>query len=312
MKRILLLLSVVGLSNIAFAQYMSKEEVLKEYQKTKTTEAIKASPLTNEAKLRQQNLIPLSVFFDKKEQVIPQKLIKAIEIKSEIDLRNRDSSPIKSQDNGKCTAFSGVAIMENLLNRNGNKPGLNLSEWHAWSKYNQYSCSAFINAITQNYICDEKDFKQYGKETIQCTKGAYVKIKSQQYIGDNIEAMKAALSQGNPVYIGMSTPNSMLNCDKVINPNNGAANGGHALAVVGYYTQGTETFGIFKNSWGSNCGDKGYNYVPMSICKQKGFYCQMWEISEVETIKPNTDPVCKQYKRLWYTLGIKKVCVLWQ
>ncbi len=327
MKYIFIISSAL-LSNLAIAQYITKQEVLKEFNKLSKQENIKEESLNDEAINRKNNLIPLNLFFDKKGmqelKIFIPPPIKANEIAQEVDLRARDTS-IKNQGNyGYCTAFSGVAIMENIINRNGNKPGLDLSDWHAWSKYQQYSCYAFINAITKNFICDEKYFPQSGKEQPACAKSAYAKIRSQEFIENNVTAMKSALTRGNPVYIAMTTPNSMLKCDKVINPNTTPSDGGHALAVMGYYTQGNETIAILKNSWGNACGDKGYQYFPMSICKKNGFYCQMWEISEVEissnptpiptvipTAIPKPIPVCTKWKRIWWKPWIK-VCTNWQ
>lgn len=314
MKHIFILVSFI--SSYAQAQYMTEQEVVKEYDRVSIQKEFTGEKLDDAALERKNNLIPLDVFFDKKEMkdvtLFVPPAFKANQIAQEVDLRARDTS-IKNQGNyGYCTAFSGVAIMENIINRNGNKPGLDLSDWHAWSKYQQYSCYAFINALTKNYICDEKYYPQSGKEQAACGKTAYAKIKEQAFIGDSVAAMKLALSRSNPVYIAMTTPNSMLKCDKVINPNTTPSNGGHALAVMGYYTEGSETIAILKNSWGIGCGDKGYQYYPMSICKKNGFYCQMWEISEVElNSNPTPNPVCTNWKRIWWKPWVK-VCTNWQ
>lgn len=318
---------------------MSMDEVVKEYNLLKNQKLEMAEPLTEQDKARAKNLIPMDKFLPESKKAVrvrKQMSFPAnMALPNMIDLRYRDT-PIKSQDNGKCTGYSGVAAIENLLQRNGKIPGLDLSEWHAWSFYGQYSCEAFISALTKNFICDEKYYPQYGKKSAKCTQSAYVKLAGATYIDDNVTAMKDALARGSVVYIGMATPNDMLKCKKVISPNTTAANGGHALLVTGFQTTGTETLAILKNSWGADCGDSGYQYMPMSLCFKSGFYCSMWELNYLEvkgtlpeplpTVEPTIAPtviptplptpepekVCVKWKRIWWTLGIKKKCVEWE
>jgi hypothetical protein len=218
--------------------------------------------------------------------------------------------------------------MENLMQRTGKIPGLDLSEWDAWGWYGQYSCEAFIAALTKNYVCDEQFYPQYGKRSQDCITNRYVKVATAIYIDDNPDAMRDALARGSMVYIGMATPNDMLKCKPVISPTTTAANGGHALLINGYFTEGAETLAIIKNSWGADCGDGGYQYFPLSLCRKSGFYCVAWEIQGVNiktapaptpTVKPTpvvtptptplpTKRVCTKYTGMWWW----KKCIEWK
>lgn len=269
----------------SYAQFMTDTELNKEFSRVSKLESI--FKLNPEGKKHLQNLIPTSTFFDAKSREELQKLEKVEfnpqsgEIKPEVDLRQYDT-PVKSQDNGKCTAYSLMAILENKINQ-GKPSNPNLSDWHHWSHYKQYSCVASLKAALSNYVCDEKYYPQYGRQKLFCNMKAWAKVGGQTYIGNNATSVKIALSRNNPVYLAMTTPQEMLNCVKVISPNSAPSNGGHALAVVGFKPVENDTLLILKNSWGSRCGDKGYQYLPISLCSKSGFYCDMWEITNVTT-----------------------------
>lgn len=317
----------------AFGQYMSEEEIQNEFSNLSQARAMMDTNLSDAAKARLNNMKPLNVFVSPTTRKTLKSTYKPLTYRnmmavSSADLRHRDTS-VKSQDNGKCTAFSGTALIENLLQRNGKIAGLNLSEWDAWSHYGQYSCDAFVTAMTKKLICNESEFPMYGTKTSKCTKNEWVGLQDVLYIDDDVNAMISSLSSGNPVYIGMATPNSMLNCDAVINPKSTIADGGHALAVVGFTrsADGKDVIATLKNSWGTDCADQGYQYYPMSLCKKTGSYCVMWSFKSVRTstpvvvptVKPTIIPTAKPTVRPTIVPTVKpvptpvpaKVCVRW-
>ena len=316
MKKIVVgLLSVVCLSNIAFAQYMSKEEVLKEYQKKEIRESVfKPSA---QYKSNMEKLIPANTFKPKTEapKGVFQKEMKDAPILDTVDLRSRDTE-IKNQGNyGYCTAYSLIAIIENIINKDGNKTGLDLSEWHAWSLYKVYQMDAAINALNKNKICDETDFKTGGKITAACTKKAHATVTSFKQI--NQEQVTQTLSNGLPVYFGVSVPRGMANCEKVIKDET-VTSGGHAVEIAGYTTDKTtgEILYYIKNSWGKGCGDQGFMYLRQDYCKKT--WCYFYEVSSVaskyDSVIPPTpvpDKVCTKWKTIWY-MPWKSKCVLWQ
>lgn len=302
------------------SEFLSRDEVI-EQMNAFTQQDQMDGPLSEDQKERESNLIPAEKLLE--DLPLSPELLEeesfSEDVPKSVDLRFRDSV-IRSQDNGKCTSFAGVAAISNMLNKDS-KVKHELSAWHAWSFYKKYSAQAFINAMTKNRVGDEKDFPQYGKA--KSTLKPHAMITEPRYVGENQTEMIRALAKGQVVYIAMETPKSMLKCDKVISPFTAPANGGHALLVVGYYLdQDGKPIAILRNSWGTNCGDKGYQYFPMSICNKSGFYCAMWVIEAVDSSlakdsdseipapapTPEVPKFKKVCKRIWYSPW-KETCV---
>src|SRR5688572_772340 len=99
-------------------RFLSHEEVLKELAKSGLKSSLIEEPLSKVGKEHEKNLVPLNEF-------LPASDLKALETgrekslvmgvpsdaPKEVDLRHRDT-PIKKQDNGKCTAYSLTAGIE--------------------------------------------------------------------------------------------------------------------------------------------------------------------------------------------------------
>lgn len=260
-----------------------------------TTSKEEAAPTPNAEAVKAKGIIPLKTFFPSTEM---QKLkyahwTKYVEAApASVDLTSRDS-PIKNQTTYPyCTAFAGVGAMENILN-GMQKTGWDLSEWDAFFKYNQYSCTGFINALTSlsNRICDEADYPTGGKRALSCDKNSHAMIAQAKYLNNDFAALKNEMALGHVGYVGMQVPSDMVNCKKVISPNSTMIDGGHALAIVKYWTD--PTFGdmwLLKNSWGSACADHGYMAYPVSLCTKAGSYCQVWSINLVDSTKLKPTP----------------------
>jgi C1A family cysteine protease len=327
-------------------KFMEKDQIFAELNAMSKTKYLqKDDQLTDADKERLKKLIDLNNFFPKG---VIKKLEKQKKLKfqsanknakeyapqMQVDMRYRDT-PIKSQDDGKCTAFAGAAAMENTLQKDKLIPNLNLSEWDVWSKYGVYSCDSFMTNLTKsvNKVCEERYYPQYGKKSTDCTKTASAYITDSQYLGNDISEITRSLNEGHVVYIGMSTPNDIVKCKNIVNPKNGFANGGHALLLVGYYTDPSlpnETVAIVRNSWGTDCADRGYHYMPLSIIKKSGANFGSWEIkgatsslvpsvdpTPVVTPVPTPDPVdpvdpnCTKWKRIWWKPWVWK-CIAWE
>jgi C1A family cysteine protease len=215
-----------------------------------------------------------------------------------IDLR-KCSTSIKDQWNGTCTTFAGVAAIEQKIC----KPYMiDLSERDSWHWYGKYSCFDFIDALTHNKICNEVNWPQNNsKPFTSCSDQRQAQILKVKYIKDDISASIEALRKGNPVYMGFTTPKDMLKGRSVIRPNSEASKGGHAILLVGAHLDDLISGGgywIIKNSWGTNIGDSGYQYVPFSYCQRPDIYCVMWEIEEVEYNKSPYKYI-KQCSGIW-------------
>jgi hypothetical protein len=197
-----------------------------------------------------------------------------------VDLRYKDT-PVLSQWNGTCTAHGLSAAIENLIS-------VNLSERHVWSKYEKYSCKKAISALSKKECITlaeawpntkSRPYKNY-KEKKFCS---YFLDKS-TYLKDDIQEAIFALDKNIPIYLGTSVTKSLLNCDVSVKPTSKKTGGGHAMAIVGYELNKSVAGGgyfILKNSWGNDCGDKGYQYLSFDHCLREDLYCNFWSIDVV-------------------------------
>jgi C1A family cysteine protease len=118
---------------------------------------------------------------------------------------------------------------------------------------------------------------------------AYQEAKSHSgisgYLIDNskLAAMKTCLASGNPFVFGV-TIYSSFESDAVAQTgmvpmpdvSSEEALGGHALLCVGY-DDSRQAF-IFRNSWGSDWGLKGYAYIPYQYLTDTEIAWDMWTI----------------------------------
>jgi C1A family cysteine protease len=79
--------------------------------------------------------------------------------------------------------------------------------------------------------------------------------------------VKKSLVEGKPIIIGMNTPNSFMEAEKVWQPVESPEPyyGGHAMCVVGYDDE--KNGGAFEiiNSWGSEWGNGGFMWIPYKV-----------------------------------------------
>lgn len=85
-----------------------------------------------------------------------------------------------------------------------------------------------------------------------------------------LQAMKKALSEGNPVVIGMLCPESFYTAKDFWQPAETESPlgqyGGHAMCVIGYDDKKYEDDGAFEviNSWGNSWGNEGFIWIKYS------------------------------------------------
>jgi C1A family cysteine protease len=311
--------------------YLTPEQIsaiLDSFNTVLKGKSLKPELKTPEEIEREKNLIPLDELYSKelkaikvpKARLVSKEVIDSYAVKPEgVDLRSRDTS-VKQQNGPLCTAWAGVAAMENIINKDKLLEGLDLSERDTFSKYNKYSCDAFIRALTlpSNKICNETYYPTAGSRSPECEKTKYANISNYRYLGQDTREIIRSLNEGNPVYIGMATPTDMVKCRSVINKFNGFSKGGHALSASGYIVdpKTKEPILIIKNSWSNTCGDKGYQYLPISTLDMPASNSAYWEIKEVNTngevIITPAPKTCVKWKRTWYTIGIGKKCIEWE
>mgnify|MGYP001766057821 CR=1 FL=1 len=297
--------------------FMSQAEVKESFANAYGQRA--APEILNEhAQNRIGNIIPHGTFFTPKQ--MSKRRVKKTQYaaKGYADLRQFDS-PVENQWNGTCTAHG----LRNVID---NKGRTTVSTRHIWSGYKVYSCEAAINAWLNKGCITHNMYWPHGfanplaayLDNDNCT----IHLTDVTYIEDDLDKMRESLDKGNPVYIGMTVTNSMLNCDKVLAPTSRAQSGGHALAIVGYKDDNNIKGGgyfIVKNSWGADCGDHGYQYIPYYHCKRKDMYCIMWSINSIGKATPlilppnpeEPEQECIRWKRVWFKPW-KKKCIEWE
>lgn len=190
-----------------------------------------------------------------------------------VDLRSRDM-PIQRQTGGTCTSFGLSASMENLLHDQ-----TKLSEDHLWSLYRRPAMPPAILAASEHAITPLADWPRDGVPSANYLKDAHVYLKKSQYFEDDINQALISLSHNIPVYLGFVVTQSVMNCEIHNDPNSPSISAGHAVEVVGY-NKSTKEF-IIRNSWGVDCGEAGYQYIPFEYCSRTGMFCMMYSIEEV-------------------------------
>lgn len=218
---------------------------------------------------------PVYAFTQPKPSPLPQ--IKGV------DLRHRDC-PVVNQFGGTCTAHGLAAAMENL-----NSCKINLSERHLWFTYQEYSVYPAIDAAKKNKITTQEVWPNASEKP----KGAIVPNKGTSVrrvidLGGSVRRAIQSLDTQSPVYVAMSTPNDLSACMPVVREQTKAnPNMGHAMVIVGYKMDDrlpSNGYFILKNSWGANCGDKGYQYLPFGFCERTDTYCLFFSVEETLTL----------------------------
>jgi len=234
----------------------------------------------------------------------------------EVDRSKCDNIAI-NQCGGTCTSHAITNAMDNLLCR----PNIqNSSNQHLWSKYKRYSTWTGIKTAAKVKVCEDKYWPNCGKKTSKCERNSHVGLKSWKYLGNDVDAIKKALDEGHPLVYSGKVTRSWAKCDAVINPKSNPTGGGHAVAIVGYKEDADVMGGGYLkilNSWGTDCGDYGYQYIPFHYLKRtdRDMYGFAHEIKAIHskynndtiepsdpTPKPNCKKVrkCGPWKRKWY------------
>lgn len=126
------------------------------------------------------------------------------------------------------------------------------------------------------------------KPTSECyTDGLHHKSLRYHRVKQHSQQLKAALNQGYPIIFGVSVYESFESEEaketgKVPIPKEDEKLlGGHAILLVGY--DNTERQWIFRNSWGTEWGDKGYGYLPFKyLALKSNLASDFWVVETVD------------------------------
>lgn len=205
------------------------------------------------------------------------------DIPSEVDLRKFDA-PVVTQPGPTCTAFGTAAAIDNMLHQKG--LSRNISEQHLWSFYQEYDVDSAFAAAQKNFLTEEQYWPiDANKPKSDYRNHANVRMLQSTSHDDDVNAALQALSQNHPVVIALQVSKSLYNCDSSVSPTSKKYGGGHVVEVAGYKLDPKVSGGgyfILKNSWGNDCGDKGYQYYPFSLCSRNDLYCYFIEVNDVQ------------------------------
>lgn len=245
------------------------------------------------------NLVPLEDMFDgleqRKKELLANKKEMAINVAQlplDVDMRDYAGS-IKEQWNGTCSAFGLIATEEVAQCKMRGDCGLDLSERHFWSFYKKYSAPTALKMST-NFVADEKHWPQdQTSKPSDVEKYADYRVSEYEYLGGDSQEAKnkvlSALANGRPVYMWSQTPSCLLSCKATCNATSNAfESGGHAYSIVGYFNRDNPVL-IVKNSWGTDCGDGGYQYMSFKIW-DNSTYWEAASLINVESKNIPTDP----------------------
>jgi len=215
---------------------------------------------------------------------------------SGVDLRGRMPPVFNQGQLGSCSANALVAAMAfDDPSMIGSRLFLYYNERTLENTVADDSGAALsdgVTALNTQGLCPEEmwpysDDKERFKE--KPTQACYDDAKSHaattyNHVEASEQAIKAALSSGYPVVVGILVFSSFEGADvaqtgNVPLPQPGEQDlGGHAVVCVGY----TGDSWIMRNSWGAQWGDQGYFYLPIQYLTDPKFcLTDFWIITSV-------------------------------
>lgn len=219
---------------------------------------------------------------------------------SKVDLRSMFGPCYDQGDLGSCTGNGIAAVLEfdrkkqKLKDFIPSRLFIYYNERVIEGTINQDSGAEIkngIKSVAQTGYCEETIWPYNISEfTVKPPKQAYdeaVRMKALNYYSiDNsqINQLKSCLAAGYPIVFGATVYESLYSADN----NHGIVSmphpseqplGGHCIVIVGY--DDSKKLFIIRNSWGTNCGDKGYYYFPYNYITSKDLCDDFWTIRSI-------------------------------
>ncbi|CAG2111407.1 unnamed protein product [Medioppia subpectinata] len=186
-------------------------------------------------------------------------------------------TPVRNQGScGSCWAFSVIAAIESAYAIKKNKPGINLSEEQLVDCMNSKCGGQLITKgfdyVKAHGVENEGQYPykagsgHYGK----CTEKAsapHTHIKGYKGLGHasgpNLATdgqIMAAIQANGPLSMQFNAAGNDFRNYKsgVITSNDMSWSAAHAVLLIGWGTEGGHDYWLFKNSWGTAWGAKGY------------------------------------------------------
>lgn len=174
------------------------------------------------------------------------------------------ASPILSQDQENCTAFSSVATRANEI-ANGNFDPEQF--WNDELSFAGVTTSQGFDIEVPAATGKLKGFSPVGNPTLrQDSPSAYFWVHASNGL-DLFDSCRAAmLSQNRPLQGGVVWMNDWTNAQGgIINTNGTSVAGGHCIKIAGWKAINGTTYMILQNSWGPTFGDLGFFYISRAI-----------------------------------------------
>lgn len=211
------------------------------------------------------------------------KLAIELGIPESLDLRRFDG-PVESQFGGTCSAFATAAAMDNVLRQKGvNKQ---VSERHLWSTYGVYDAWYAVEAAKKYPLTEDQYWPVNGTRASNYMDYASLKItQAREFEYEWKPALQAMGRDSRPLVMAIQVPSDLANCRTDVRATSGKTSGQHVVEAVGYQLDDSVAGGgyfILKNSWGADCGEKGYHYYPFQLCERSDLYCYFIEVVDVE------------------------------
>lgn len=184
-------------------------------------------------------------------------------------------TPAKGQGSrGWCTAFATIAAIENLVGRHLGVR-IDLSEIDHYQSYRRYEMLTSVKTAAKVAIAPEASWPYDGNPVPGYRDTRIAKVAS--YVApESLAEVLGELEAGHPLVIGITTfKNFGADGSGRVPMPSGKKRGGHAVAVTGFVRDPSYAGGgylVFKNSWGTSFGDRGYGRLPLEYCNVSSCY----------------------------------------
>lgn len=202
-----------------------------------------------------------------------------------------------------CAGFAMSTILEMWLKRDHPARAVELSPLFAWwnarfmegeaGENQPVTARSALKALLHHGICPESTWKfDESKWFLRPSRAAFRTAKHYRITAyrrcRSVEAIKSAISQELPVFLGMELREGFANISgslethprQFVGYRRNPKTGGHFMALVGYRHEGA----IVVNSWGTDFHDQGCVLIPWDVLVEDQY--DVWVVTGLEVRKP--------------------------
>ncbi|MBL9176140.1 MAG: C1 family peptidase [Verrucomicrobiales bacterium] len=202
-----------------------------------------------------------------------------------------------------CAGFAMSTILEMWLKRDSPARAVELSPLFAWwnarflegeaERNEPVTARAALKTLRRHGICPESAWRfDESKWFVRPSRTAFRTAKHYRISAyrrcRSVEAIKSAISQELPVFLGMEMREGFANISgslethprQFVGYRRNPKTGGHFMAIVGYRREGA----IVVNSWGTDFHDQGCVLIPWDVLVEDQY--DVWVVTGLEVRKP--------------------------